>query len=104
MALYTWKGWSGDFCFLLIPMIDSARARHDFWSKWNGQTGVENLKKTLSAVPKDKYVYWQNSPSKFQYPSGEFCDEIIGFAKSQGLHLELNPTTDSEVFTAWQPH
>jgi hypothetical protein len=104
MALFTWKGWSGDLCFLLVPMIERGRAQHDFWSKWNGKCGVENMKKALSAVPKDKYVYWENWPRKFHYPSHEFCDEILEFAKTKGVHLELNPALDTDLFTDWQPH
>ena len=103
MSLLTWKGWSGDLCFLLVPMIQRGRVTHDFWSKWSGQCGVANLKNALSAVPKDKYVYWNNWPGKFRYPSDKFCDEIIAFAKGKGVHLELNPTLDAEVFTDWQP-
>jgi hypothetical protein len=103
MTLLTWKGWSGELCFLLLPMMQHGRATHDFWSKWNGECGIPNLKKALSAVPKDQYVYWNNWPPKFQYPSGQFCDEMIAFSKSQGVNLELNPTLDAEVFTDWQP-
>jgi hypothetical protein len=85
-------------------MTQHGRATHDFWSKWSGQCGVETLKNALRAVPKDKYVYWNNWPQKFRYPSGKFCDEIIAFARSEGVHLELNPTLDAEFFTDWQPH
>jgi hypothetical protein len=104
MALLTWKGWSGDLCFLLIPMIERGRAQHDFWSKWHGQCGVAKLKSALSAVPKEKYVQWNNWPGKFQYPSKEFCDEIVAFSNTQGVHVDLNPALDADIYTDWQPH
>ena len=68
-----------------------------------GQCGVANLKKALSAVPKDKYVQWNNWPPKFQYPSEKFCEEIIDFCKTQDVHLDLNPALDAEMFTRRQP-
>jgi hypothetical protein len=33
-SLLTWKGWSGDICFLLIPRIERGPAFHDLTSKW----------------------------------------------------------------------
>jgi hypothetical protein len=104
MSLLTWKGWSGDLCFLLVPMIERGRAQHDFWSKWRGQCGVPKLKEALSAVPKDKYIQWNNSLPKFQYPSYKFCEEVEEFAKTKGLRLEISPAVDAPMFSDWQPH
>jgi hypothetical protein len=91
MTLLTWKGWSGELCFLLLPMMQRGRATHDFWSKWNGQCGIPKLKKALSAVPKDQVVYWNNWPDKFTYPERDVVREIIDFAKTKGIQLEELP-------------
>ena len=91
MTLLTWKGWSGDLCFLLLPMMQRGRATHDFWSKWNGQCGIPKLKDALSAVPKDQVVYWNNWPGKFAYPEDHVLREIIDFAQSKGVRLEESP-------------
>jgi hypothetical protein len=39
MTLLTWKGWSRDLCFLLLPMMQRGHATHDFWSKWSDSVG-----------------------------------------------------------------
>jgi len=91
MTLLTWKGWSGDICFLLLPMMQRGRATHDFWSKWSGQCGIPKLKDALSAVPKDKVVYWNNWPDKFAYPDDRVVQEIIDFGKEKGIRVEQNP-------------
>lgn len=91
MTLLTWKGWSGDLCFLLLPMTQRGRATHDFWSKWHGQGGVSKLKEALVAVPADQYVYWNDWPNKFTYPEKAIVQDVIVFAKSKGVHLEESP-------------
>jgi hypothetical protein len=104
MTLYTWKGWSGDLCFLLVPKFARGRARHDFWSKWQGKCGVSTLKEALRSLPADKkYVEWNNSPPKFQLPSDRFCDQMVEFAKSEGVRLIINPSLDVEMFSDWEP-
>jgi len=85
-------------------MIERGRAQHDFWSKWRGQCGVPKLKEALSAVPKDKYVQWNNWPPKFQYPSYKFCEEVEEFTKTKGLRLEISPAVDAPMFSDWQPY
>jgi hypothetical protein len=91
MTLLTWKGWSGDLCFLLLPMMQRGRATHDFWSKWSGHCGIPKLKEALSAVPKDQVVYWNNWPGKFTYPEDHVFREIIDFAKGKGVRVEESP-------------
>ena len=91
MTLLTWKGWSGEPCFLLLPMMQRGRATHDFWSKWNGQCGISTLKEALSAVPKDQVVYWNDGTGKFTYPDRAVVQEIIDFAKTKGIQLEESP-------------
>ena len=91
MTLLTWKGWSGELCFLLLPMMQRGRATHDFWSKWNGQCGISKLKEALSAVPKDQIVYWNDGTGKFTYPDSAVVQEIIDFAKTKGIQLEESP-------------
>jgi hypothetical protein len=91
MTLLTWKGWSGELCFLLLPMMQRGRATHDFWSKWNGQCGISKLKEALSAVPKDQIVYWNDGTGKFTYPDRAVVQEIIDFAKTKGIQLEESP-------------
>ena len=91
-CLLTWKGWSGDLCFLLIPMTERGRATHDFTSKWAGRCGIAQLKQELAALPKDRRaVYWNDWPSKFTYPDERVVQEIIDFAKTQGIRLEQSP-------------
>jgi hypothetical protein len=102
MTLLTWRGWSGDLCFLLIPMTERGRARHDFWSKWKGQCGLAKLKETLAAVPRDKHVEWNNSPPKFELPSEKFCDQMVEWAKKEGVDLRTNPSLDT-WFSDWEP-
>jgi hypothetical protein len=94
MTLLTWKGWSGDVCFLLLPMMQRGRATHDFWSKWSGQCGIPKLKEALSAVPEDQVVYWNNWPGKFTYPERQVLDEIIDFAKAKGIRVEESPALE----------
>jgi hypothetical protein len=91
MTLLTWRGWSGELCFLLLPMMQRGRATHDFWSKWSGQCGIPKLKEALSAVPPDQYVYWNDWPGKFTYPEDHVVREIIEFAKGKGVRLEESP-------------
>jgi hypothetical protein len=91
MTLLTWKGWSGELCFLLLPMMQRGRATHDFWSKWNGQCGISKLKGALGAVPKDQVVYWNNGTGKFTYPERDVVLEIFDFAKTKGVQLEKSP-------------
>ena len=92
MTLLTWKGWSGDLCFLLLPMIQRGRATHDFWSKWRGRCGVSTLKEALAAVPPDQYVYWDDWPDKFTYPEDPVVQDVLACAKSKGIHLEVSPS------------
>lgn len=94
MSLLTWKGWSGDLCFLLVPMVQRTRAGHDFWSKWGGTCGVEALKKALLAVPRNQHVYWNNWSSKFTYPDQHVVQEILEFARANGVHLEEDPSLE----------
>ena len=91
MTLLTWKGWSGELCFLLLPMMQRGRATHDFWSKWGGQCGIPRLKDALGSVPKDQVVYWNDSPGKFTYPEDHVVREIIEFAKTKGIRIEESP-------------
>jgi hypothetical protein len=91
MTLLTWKGWSGDLCFLLLPMMQRGHATHDFWSEWSGQCGIPKLKEALSAVPKDQVVYWNNWPGKFTYPERHVLRGIIDFAKAKGVRVEESP-------------
>ena len=91
MTLLTWKGWAGDVCFLLLPMMQRGHATHDFWSKWNGQCGIPKLKEALSAVPKDQVVYWNDWPDKFTYPEADVGREIFDFAQTKGIQLEKLP-------------
>jgi hypothetical protein len=102
LSLLTWKGWSGDLCFLLVPMSERTRADHDFWSKWKGQCGLAKLKEALAAVPRDKGVEWNNSPPKFELPSEKFCDQMVEFAKKEGVNLHPNPSLDTG-FSDWEP-
>jgi len=92
MTLLTWKGWSGDLCFLLLPMTQRGRATHDFWSKGRGRCGIANLKDALSAVPKDQTVDWNDWPGKFSYPDDQLVQEVIEFAKTKGIRIEQMPT------------
>lgn len=103
LSLLTWRGQSGELCFVLVPRIDRGRVIHDFWSKWRGQRGVARLKEALRVVPKDKHVIWTNSPPRFELPSAKFCDELVEFAKSNGVDLSINPVTDAESFSDWVP-
>jgi hypothetical protein len=92
MSLLTWKGWSGDLCFLLVPMMQRSRAGHDFWSKWRGRCGSGALKEALLAVPRNQYVYWNDWPPKFTYPDDRVVQEILEFAKANDIHLEESPS------------
>jgi hypothetical protein len=103
LSLLTWKGRSGDLCFLLVPRIQQGRITHDFWSKWHGQCGVSVLKDALAAVPTNKRVMWINSPPRFELPSERFCDEMVEFAKKKGLNISVNPMLDAEMFSDWEP-
>lgn len=103
LSLLTWKGWSGDLCFLIVPRIQRGRATHDFWSKWHGKCGIAQLKDALAAVPKNKRVVWINSPPRFTLPSERFCDEMVEFAKTKGITLHVNPMLDTEMFSDWEP-
>ena len=91
MCLLTWGGWSGDLCFLLIPMTERGRATHDLWSKWWGQCGVPKLKEALAATPRDKQILWSDWPSRFTYPDDHVVQELMGFARSKGIRLEQSP-------------
>ncbi len=103
LSLLTWKGWSGDLCFLLVPRIEQGRATHNFWSKWQGQCGVSQFKDAIAAVPKSKNVVWINYPPRFVLPSEKFCDEIVAFAESKGVKFSVNPMLDVEMFADWEP-
>jgi len=103
MSLLTWQGHAGDICFLLVPRIEQGRAIHDFWSKWQGQCGVSQLKEKLASVPKEKSVVWTDRPPRFEFPSETFRDELVEFAKSKGLDLSLSPRLDGEVYPEWEP-
>jgi hypothetical protein len=91
-CLLTWKGWSGDLCFLLIPMTERGRATHDITSKWAGRRGISQLKQELAVLPKGRVVYWNDSPGKFTYPEDSIIQEVIDFAKGKGIRLEQSPT------------
>jgi hypothetical protein len=107
LSLLTWKGWSGDLCFLLIPMVHRDSALHNLTSKWTGESGVSRLREVLAGVPKDKYVLWNNWPPKFQYPSNKFCEDIKAFAENKGVHFDIEPVVDESrapMFLDWQPH
>jgi hypothetical protein len=104
LSLLTWRSWTGDLCFLLVPRIEQGRVTHDFWSKWRAhQCGVAQLKDALLAVPKSKKVVWTNSPPRFELPSEKFCDDLAEFAKSKGIKFTINPTLDAEMFSDWEP-
>jgi hypothetical protein len=103
LSLLTWKGRSGDLCFLLVPRIEEGRVIRGFWSKWQGQCGVSQMKDALLAVPKNKRVVWINRPPRFQLPSERFCDEMVEFAKTKGLNFIVNPMLDAEMFSDWEP-
>src|SRR5947208_10437391 len=80
-SLLTWKGWSGDICFLIIPRIERGRAFHDLTSKWPGRCGISKLKAALAALPKDTFVEWSDWPPKFTYPEASVSQELFEFAK-----------------------
>jgi hypothetical protein len=90
-CLLTWKGWSGDLCFLLIPMTQRGRATHDLTSKWAGRCGIVQLKQELAALPKGRAVYWNDWASKFTYPDQRVVQELIDFAKDHSIRLEQSP-------------
>jgi hypothetical protein len=91
MTLLTWKGSSGDLCFLLLPMMQRGRATHDFWSKWSGQCGIPKLKEALSAVPKDQVVYWNDWPGKFDYPEDHLVLKSSRLQKKRESELRRVP-------------
>ena len=54
--------------------------------------GVEELKKALSGLPKDTYVYWNTWPPKNCYcPEEAIVRDIIEFAANKGVHVEPAP-------------
>lgn len=103
MSLLTWKGQSGELCFLIVPRIEQGNVIRGFWSKWRGRCGVSQLKESLAAVPRDKRVVWTNRPPKFELPSEKFCDQIVEFAKTREVKFSINPMLDTEMFSDWEP-
>lgn len=97
-CLLTWKSWSGDICFELMPRTDRDRFLGDWTGKWRAQCGIPNLEKALAHVPKDMMVGWQNRPSRFTYPDQKVVRQVLDFANSKGIRIELEPTLDAPLF------
>lgn len=97
-CLFTWQNGSGDLCFKLILRLDRAAFIHKWNSKWSAQCGPSDLERTLAALPQNTHVAWENWPPRFTYPSPARTYEVINFAKSKNIRLELSPVTDQPVF------
>jgi len=93
-CLLTWKNHSGDLCFALMLEYKSDRFIHKWNSKWGAKCGIAKLEEALAALPKDTYVGWNNWPPKFDYPPDNIIDEVIEFAKSKGVRIEVDPAIE----------
>jgi len=91
-SLFTWKADSGDFCFAIIIRAEADKFLHSWTAKKSAKCGASELKRTLAALPKDSYVFWEDWPPKnFDYPPENIVHEIIEFAKGKGVHVEQSP-------------
>lgn len=88
-VLYTWNVRSGEFCFALMIQADRYQFRRRWFPKRHAKCGLADLKLAIAAVPRDKLILWQNSPSEgFDYPDENVIREMIEFAKDRGIKLE----------------
>jgi hypothetical protein len=98
-CLLTWNGRSDDLCFGLMQRYKRNEFIKGWFSKWRGKCGVSELKHELSTLPQNTYIEWNNWPPRFTYPQQNVADELVEFAKTKGLRLELNPAFDQPVFS-----
>jgi hypothetical protein len=97
-CLFTWQNHSGDLCFKLMLRLDRAAFIHKWNSKWGARCGISDLKQALSALPANTDVAWENWPRRFTYPPEDVTHDVMEFAKSRDIHLELLPVTDKPIF------
>jgi hypothetical protein len=91
-SLLTWKGRSNEWCFALMLEYQRGNFLRSWTSKWGQKCGVEELKKALSALPKDTYVYWNTWPPRnCDYPEKAIVQDVVTFAANKGVHVQLLP-------------
>lgn len=91
-SVFSWKARSGDFCFAIMIRAESHKFLRSWTAKRNAKCGISELKKALSALPKNSFVLWEDWPSgKFDYPPDNVVQEVIEFAKGKDVHLEQSP-------------
>ena len=91
-SLFTWKSRSHGLCFALMLQYKSGNFIHGWTSKWGQKCGIDQLKQSLSTLPKDTYVYWNTWPPKnCDYPEKTVVRDVIASAASKGVHVELLP-------------
>jgi hypothetical protein len=82
----------------VMRRLDSAAFVHKWNSKWNARCGLSELEQALAALPRDTKVAWENWPPRFTYPSEDVTQQVMEFAKSRGIQLELLPVADKTIF------
>jgi len=93
--LFTWNVGTGNLCFALMAEPEDEEFIHRWFPKRNAKCGVGELKKALTALPKESVISWNNwPPKKIEYPPDAVVDEIMEFAEANGVRLELFPALD----------
>lgn len=91
-SLFTWNSHSDDFCFALMLEYKRGNFLKSWTSKWGAKCGTVQLKDALNALPQGTHVYWNTWPPKnCNYPEKRIVNEVIDFAQTKGVHLELLP-------------
>jgi hypothetical protein len=90
-VLFSWKD-RGDYRFALVPVEKEAGFLKTFHPRRIGLHGLTNLKTALEQLSTGTAIVWEDDQIKgFTYPSIDHINQITAFARSRGLHIELNP-------------
>lgn len=91
-VLFTWNTSSTDFCFKIMTRAESNEYIHTWFPRRGARCGIAELRQRLASLRKGAFVEWQTWPPQgFDYPADSVVQEMIEFAKGEGIRLEQSP-------------
>ncbi|HEV2841928.1 MAG TPA: hypothetical protein VGW39_11425 [Chthoniobacterales bacterium] len=92
-VLYSWKVAQREYDFALVPIDREKGFLTGFKPARSGVGGTSRLKALVATLPSRSLIVWEEANEVgLELPSPENIDDVVSFARTKNIRVELNPT------------